>query len=334
MMGNIISRYLRFVPMAVFSLGMIACSSDEPENPDEDSTNVTLNLNLKLDASQSEEQKAVYTPSSSDYKQRFIVEIYQNREVVTREVEVKDISAAGSVSVPVSVKLPPKEYQVVVWADYVSASNPDADLYYNTENLIPIVPVSDTYTGNAEYKDAFSATVKADLTSYEGKENASVDMDVLLSRPVVRYSLTTTDVAAFLRRVASGKITGTVFTARITYTSYLSVGYNVYDDVAKQSLKDQSYTTTFSLPESGTTELELGFDYIFVNAGEEIQVPLTIEILDEQQQVVASTSTSISCERGKVSAMRGRFLTTDVDGGISIDPDYDKSVSVDLGTLK
>lgn len=341
-MENIFLKCVRLLPMAVFPLWIAACSSDdtpsaEPGNPGEENTqttSVTLNLNLKFDASLSEEQATTRVPSSTDYKQRFIVEIYRNREVVTRKVEVKDITAAESVSVPVTVELQAKEYQVVAWADYVSASNPEADLYYNTEKLIPIVPVSDTYVGNVEYKDAFSATAKADLTSYNGQENASADMDVLLSRPVARYTLTATDVAAFLRRVSSGKITGTTFTARITYTSYLSVGYNAYDDVPKQSLKDQSYTTTFSLPESGTTELELGFDYVFVNSGEEVQVPLTIETLDEQQQVVATTSTRISCERGKVSAISGRFLTTDASGGVNIDPEYDKKVDVDLGTLK
>lgn len=341
-MGNIFLKCLRLVPIAIFPLWIAACSSDDtpsagPEDPNDENTqttSVTLNLNLKFDASLSEEQTTTRVPSSSDYKQRFIVEVYRNREVVTRKVEVKDIVITGSVNVPVSIELSAKEYQVVAWADYVSASNSDADLYYNTTNLIPIVPVSDTYVGNVEYKDAFSATVKADLTSFNGQEDASASMDVLLSRPVARYSLTATDVAAFLRRIAAGKVTGTTFTARITYTSYLSVGYNVYDDVPKQSLKDQSYTTTFSLPESSVSELELGFDYVFVNSGEAVQVPVTIEILDEQQKVAATTSTRISCERGKVTAVSGRFLTTDANGGVNIDPEYDGKVNVDLGTLK
>lgn len=41
----------------------------------------------------------------------------------------------------------------------------------------------------------------------------------------------------------------------------------------------------------------------------------------------------IPCERGKNTTVRGNFLTSDANGGIGIDPDYDGDLEVDLGEL-
>jgi hypothetical protein len=55
--------------------------------------------------------------------------------------------------------------------------------------------------------------------------------------------------------------------------------------------------------------------------------------LNEKNEVLARTAFRIPCERGKNTTVRGNFLTSDINGGIGIDPDYDGDLEVDLGEL-
>ncbi len=339
-MENIFLKSLGLLLVAVLSVGTAGCSSDNeptdtPNNPngsdETEATSVSLNVNLNFSVPMSERETLSRVPTESGLKQRFIVEAYRNRQVAARKVELTDIQTQADASISVNLDLPAKDYRIVVWSDFVEASG--NDYYYQTQSLIPVLPAGESYIGNVEYKDAYSASEEVNLTAYNGSESPSASVSMALTRPLARYSLTATDVAAFLRRVASGKVTGNTFTARVTYTSYFSVGYNAYDDVPKQSLKNVAYTTTFQTPESDATELDLAFDYVFVNSDETSQIPLKVEILDEQSNVVAVTSTRVTCERGKQTTMRGRFLTTDANGGVNIDPDFDGQINIDLGPL-
>lgn len=299
-----------------------------------DPTEVTLDANLTLNLHLPERESATRSAAiSSDYLQRFIVEAYLDRQPVTRYVFVEEMTERTRLSLPVSMKLHARNYRLAVWSDYVKADAPDTDLYYNTESLVPLVPNRSSHTGNVEYKDCFAASTDIDLTGYRDQWGAEVSVEVDMSRPVARYELIATDVYAFLSRVEAGKIDGTKFTVRVKYDGYLSVGYNVLDDVPKHSLMYMQYQKSFSLPSAGTTELTLGFDYLFVPEGETAEIPVEIEVVDENSVTVASSALKIPCERGKNSTVRGRFLTSKANGGISIDDGYDGKIDVDLGPL-
>ena len=60
---------------------------------------------------------------------------------------------------------------------------------------------------------------------------------------------------------------------------------------------------------------------------------MELEILNEKNEVLARTVLRIPCERDKNTTVRGNFLTSDVNGGIGIDPGYDGDLEVDLGEL-
>ena len=118
------------------------------------------------------------------------------------------------------------------------------------------------------------------------------------------------------------------------YSDYLPTGYNLWDDVPKNSLMYMEYKVAFERPADGTKELILGFDYVLTDAGETVSIPVELEILNEKNEVLARTAAfRIPCERGKNTTVRGNFLTSDANGGIGIDPDYDGDLEVDLGEL-
>ena len=331
---------------------MAACTlHEEPEltadgelgvDPTEVNVEVNLTLNLNLPEQGNEENSSARVAANTDYLHRFIVEAYLNRQPVARQVFVESITDRTHLSLPVSMKLHALSYQLVVWKDYVSAETPQEDLHYNTQSLVPVIPNRASHTGNTEYKDVFVGTTSLDLTAYADQWGAVVEQDVTLQRPVARYELIATDVDKFLQRIADGEVNGETFTARIKYSGYLPVGYNALDNVPKHSLMYMQYNTSFELPEEGTDELRVGFDYVFVSNEGSASVPMEIEIVNEENVTVANSVLNVPLERGKNTVWTGEFLTGDDQGGqgggdepgededgIGIDPDYDNET--DLG---
>lgn len=303
---------------------------------------LTLNLDLNLPEQGNEEESSVRVSANTDYLHRFIVEVYLNRQPVARQVFVENITDRTHLSLPVDMQLHAREYQLVVWKDYVSAETPEEDLHWNTQSLVPVIPNRASHTGNTEYKDVFVGTTSLDLSAYADQWEAEVEQDVALQRPVARYELIATDVDKFLQRIADGEVSGERFTARIKYSGYLPVGYNVLDDVPKHSLMYMQYNTSFDVPEEGTDELRVGFDYVFVSNEGSASVPMEIEIVNENNVTVANSVLNVPLERGKNTVWTGEFLTGDDQGGqgggdepgededgIGIDPDYDNET--DLG---
>lgn len=331
---------------------MAACTlHEEPEltadgelgvDPTEIGVEVNLTLDLNLPEQGNEENSSARVSANTDYLHRFIVEAYFNRQPVARQVFVESITDRTHLSLPVSMKLHARSYQLVVWKDYVSAETPQEDLHYNTQSLVPVIPNRASHTGNTEYKDVFVGTTSLDLSAYTDQWGAVVELDVALQRPVARYELIATDVDKFLQRIADGEVSGERFTARIKYSGYLPVGYNVLDDVPKHSLMYMQYNTSFDVPEEGTDELRVGFDYVFVSNEGSASVPMEIEIVNENNVTVANSVLNVPLERGKNTVWTGEFLTGDDQGGqgggdepgededgIGIDPDYDNET--DLG---
>ena len=230
------------------------------------------------------------------------------------------------------MKLHARNYRILVWADYVNAETPEQGLVYDAGNLAFILPTG-KYIGNSRYKDVFAASTTADLTSFRNHWGAETSLDVELYRPVARYELVAKDVATFLNKLSTGGLKGESFTARVKYSDYLPTGYNLWDDVPKNSLMYMEYKVAFERPADGTKELQLGFDYVLTDAGETVPIPVELEILNEKNEVLARTAFRIPCERGKNTTVRGNFLTSDINGGIGIDPDYDGDLEVDLGEL-
>ena len=341
--------------LLAFALKFTACTlHEEPEltadgelgvDPTLVDVELTLNLDLNLPEQADETQTSVKVGANADYLHRFIVEAYLNRQPVAREVIVENITDRTRLSLPVNMKLHARPYQIVVWKDYVDAETPEEDLHWNTQSLVPVIPNRASHTGNTEYKDVFVGTTSLDLSAYADQWGAVVEQDVALQRPMARYELRATDVDKFLQRIADGEVSGDRFTARIKYSGYLSAGYNVLDDVPKHSLMYMQYNTSFELPEEGTDELRVGFDYVFVpNNGETDTVPIEIEIVDADNVTIANSVVNVPCERGKNTTLTGDFLTTyeqgggedpdpdepDEGGGIGFDPEYDGEIDVDV----
>ena len=144
----------------LLSLTMTACSLYEhPEmtengeigiDPTAVNVNINLSLQLKTDEAANDEV-ASRADAETGYRHRIIVDAYLNRILSKRQVVYKELTEAAKLDMELNLKLHARDYQLVIWADYVSEDS-DNDLFYNTTTLAPVIS-PETYLGNSEYKD-------------------------------------------------------------------------------------------------------------------------------------------------------------------------------------
>lgn len=320
---------------------LTSCLYEHPTMTDDgelgiDPTAVTvmanLTLSLPMPTQGAEEETAIYLPEETDgYRRRVIVEAYLNRQVVAREVSYLEITGRETeLTIPVDLKLHARPYTLAAWVDYIE-SDTIADLYYDTQtgnNLMNII--STGYKGNSEWKDVFCGTADIDLTEYADEWNVSVPVDLTLTRPVARYALIADDVDEFLARISSGEVTGTQFTARLIYTAYVPTGYNVVDALPRQSLQYQEFEQTIRTSNlTAGQEFTVALDYVF--STEELQqVPARLEILNNNDEVIAATNLNLPFHAGLSNTLRWSFFTADPDGGVNFDPDFDGETDIDV----
>lgn len=308
----------------------------EPDGFGTDPTDVTLSvdLNINLKMPQYEDVTTTTSRAENTYNHRFVIEAIGNdmrvhdRRIVCLPVEDNE----KMVQLPVNMRLNARNYQILVWSDYVNIAESDTVTFYDAKSLTPVMPVK-SFRANTAYKDAFSANTSIDLTRYSDKWQTRIDLSMNLTRPVGRYELVTTDVATFQRKLADGTIGGTTFTARIRYAGYIATGFNVAEQTPKNMLSFLSYNTSLNnVISTEDKELRIGFDFVICQPDVK-EVPVEIEIVNEKNEVVSNLAVNIPVQSGYNTAVRGRFLTATTDGGLNIDSDYDGSIDIDLGQL-
>ena len=301
-----------------------------------DPTEVTVNAQLSLSLTLSEgEGGTSRIPADEGYLHRFIIDAYQGDAYIRQAVVYEDIVEGRThVSIPVEMKLHARDYRIAVWADYVQAADTITDWWYNTTTLSPIIN-NGSYNGNSEYKDAFCGMQRVNLSDYRDEWNAVVPIEMTLERPVGRYELIATDVQEFRDKIATGEVQGSSFTARINYSDYQPAGIDVLTGELRNPLSYLSYRTRIHLPEEGTDDLSIGFDYVFCEA-EGSEIPLEVAIVNEKDSIVARSIIRIPAERGMNVTMRDNFLTADpalAEDGVGIDSSYDDEVDLEVDII-
>lgn len=308
----------------------------EPDGFGEDPTEVLISadVNISLKLPQREDAVTTAARAATGYSHRFVIEALGDDERVhdRREFIVPIEEGAETVMLPVNMRLHARNYRILVWSDYVNITESETVTLYNATSLTPVMP-NNGYRANTEYKDAFSACGELDLRPYKDQWQSKVNVTLDLSRPVGRYELISTDVTSFNKKLKEGIVKGKTFSARIRYAGYVATGFNVAEQMPKNMLNFLSYTTTLSnLTTTDNNELRIGFDFLICGVDLN-QIPVEIEIVNENNEVVSNSAISIPVQAGYNSVVRGRFLTATTDGGLIIDSDYDGTIEVDLGEL-
>lgn len=314
-------------------------------------------------------------PLSSRFEEdvclRYVVDLYEvtsSKSVfVERQVffveDQKDDADGILDMVEATFKVNPTKYKVLFWCDYVQGSAKDANLetwftngwYYKTEDLRKI-----TYSDSVEHvtnnddKQAFTTVAEIDITSYSDKsqmyaltlpddstiadnvENSNDGLYYRLDRPMGRFKCITEDADDFLK---NGKSEQDI-TAIVTYTQYVSAGYNVEEQKPNYFEPTRTFITKPTYDEDGN--LELFRDWVFVN-GKQTNVKLNIEFYDgdyvinsdgtiEGEKISHFTGIVVPLKRNMETIIKGRMLTTNYGtGGFGIDPGFEGETVIPWG---
>ena len=75
-------------------------------------------------------------------------------------------------------------------------------------------------------------------------------------------------------------------------------------------------------------EVDLGFDYMFIGQ-QESGANVSLSIYDETGKLVSAVpSMVVPLQRGQLTTVRGKFLTSRSEGAVSIDPSFEGEFNV------
>lgn len=275
---------------------------------------------------------------------RYIVDLYRvtasHSTFVERQICFADVEDPNPQAV-VTFDAQAAEYKVLVWCDYVQDDVRES-WYYQTDDLRKIL-YSDIEVVDNNDKDVFSNILPVDLTEFYYQEGLfEVVKDVNLERPKGRYKCITTDIEDYLKS-DGGDDESVTITSVITYTQYVSAGYNVEEQKPNYFEPTRTYITQVDTSSAVDGDLELCYDYVFVN-GKQTNVKINfyfykgdIDINEQTGEVIGEeishwSGIVVPLKRNMETLIEGRMLTTSFGtGGIGIDPGFEDEIVIPWG---
>lgn len=112
------------------------------------------------------------------------------------------------------------------------------------------------------------------------------------------------------------------------YTSFLPTMYNVLTQKPIDAKTGMTFTSTLS--PLNEEEALIGFDYVLVN-GTESSVSVQVGLYDPEGTMLSlSNPVTVPIVRGKVTTVRGKFLTLATGSGIGVSPGFDGEYNIEL----
>lgn len=259
---------------------------------------------------------------------RYVIDLYRvtssHSVFVERKILFADVNDPNPQAIA-TFDVEAQHYHVLVWCDYVQDDVREA-WYYNTDNLLSI-RYSDTPVEDNNDKDVFTNMLDADLSDYyyaEGEHELIYGLE--LQRPKGRFRCITIDMEDYM--ISGGDINNIL--AQVTYTQYVSAGYNVEEQKPNYFEPTRTFVTRAQVNDLG--QLELCYDYVFVN-GKQTNVKIDFyfydSVISEETEISHWTAITVPLRRNMETIVEGRMLTTSFGtGGIGIDPGFENEIVI------
>lgn len=255
-------------------------------------------------------QLAVYRVENGDYV-----------EAVSPQMKIVDKYEPVTYSLRLT---PNRNYQVVVWADFVREGETE-DLHYNTSDFrnIHVPELPDKYILNDESKDAYFTTVPVSV------EEDAVTEDLVLKRPFAKVRVITTDWGyESLEMPDNFKVTYYGCKRFVNLDPVL--GVSSYDDLDDTGLSgftatidkaEKDYAQGYDASEGNRTVI---VDYLMTDVEEQTPIHIKLEALDGETLIAAhDLSTDIPIQRNWLTTIIGNVLTTGSEFNITIDEGFE-----------
>ena len=323
---------------ALSSFMLTSCDVHEwPELPDE----VPFQFHLKFETDMPIEHNKYGTragKNEAELEMRYIVRAYPilqdgktAQEYIDEYIFTRNISENYDCSF--TYNLPPGEYTIRVWADFVKQGSKDNYLY-DADNFREIYLIeNDTHPANTDNRDAFRGSKDITLVADIVERNPD-ETTIEMLRPMGKFEFITTDLLEFVnneaRNIAAKSNQNTVNTASVDLDDYrvvfFYVGFmpNAYSLITDKPV-DSATGVFFSskLTQISQSDASMGFDYVFVN-GQESVTTVVIGIFNRAGEQLGMTAPiDVPIKRGIHTIIEGKFLLEDNKGGVNINPDFD-----------
>lgn len=290
-----------------------------------------------------ETRNGVEARALGEYDMRYIIRAYSIDESGTvatipiREFVFSQMVMTSYDYVTEEVTLPPGNYQLMAWADFVVPGTQD-DMHYNSLDFTKI-SLTGTHTANSDYRDAFRGTLQTMLAgSINEREPQTLIID--MERPMAKFTFISNDLKEFIdkeetrvnrnNRTTKEATTKAVSTKTVDlndyrvlfiYSGYMPNTYNMFTDRPVDITTNVQFESVLS--KLNEDEASMGFDYVMVNGGD-ASVEVTVGLFDaEGNQISMSDPIIVPLNRSVNTIMRGSFMMMEANGGVGIDPDFD-----------
>lgn len=346
---------LIFVLFAALSL-LASCDVHEfPELPTE--TNFTLHLDFDTEMPLHKEivQAKVRSVNSADaYDVRHIVSVHRlypdgSYDRTADTLIVFTCDDVVNLNCSRELTLREGEYNFFVWTDFVNEGS-QSDKFYATSDFAEIIlHDKKNHTGSCDYRDAFRGLQQATVTVKKDEmTDVANEATVTMKRPMAKFKFISTDYNVFVENVLKAEMekngksaanengNGTEsrsinpddYRVVFRYTGFMPCSYNMFTDKPADSWTGVSFEGALKPLEN--QEVELGFDYVFVN-GSEAGVSVMLEVYHKDGELVASSpSIDVPLKRSRLTIVRGSFLTSVAEGGVGIVPDFDGEYNIEI----
>lgn len=328
--------------LAMLGLLLPACDVHEFPEPPLPPVELTLNLKFKLGLGILVDFKTIYietraaeAPFEARYQLRFhplLADGSFDRDSCIAYAFSHDELEALNFEAPLS--LVPGQYHCRAWVDFVPTDSV-ADHFYDTTDFDAIT-LRMPYEGNTDYRDAFCGVQHFEVFLPELMPEQTLQME--MERPLAKYRFIATDLKEFAElrlKDTDGDLNAAVppidlsqYKVVVTYDGFLPSVFSLTTDRPVDA-----YTgVAFSGPLRQLTdeEVEMAFDYVMVGP-QEGGVNVSLAIYDEAGKLVSAVpGMVVPLQRGQLTTVRGKFLTSRSEGAVSIDPSFEGEFNIQL----
>lgn len=232
------------------------------------------------------------------------------------------------------LSLVPGRYHCRAWVDFVPTDSV-ADHFYDTTDFDAIT-LRRPYEGNTDYCDAFRGTKNFEVFLPELMPDQTLHLE--MERPVAKYRFIATDLKEFTElrlkdtdgdlNAAVPPIDLTQYKVVVSYDGFLPSIFNLTTDRPVDAITGISFSAP--LTQLTDEEVEMAFDYVLVGP-QEGGVNLSLTIYDEAGKLVSAVpSMVVPLQRGQLTTVRGKFLTSRSEGAVSIDPSFEGEFNLQI----
>lgn len=290
-------------------------------------TIITLNLNT-------EEPFELITRAANNELRymHYIIEVFKNDykgQPVWKKDTVVVKNDGGTSQLTLQLPLQAGQYKVAVWTSVAETADDSNSLFILSD--LSAITFSGTYIGTIRNKECYDA--RFDINIPHTLTDSRKTITQKLSTPMAGIEIITTDLEQFKTQETNTSSTEYKddswwkdYTITWKYDMYFPTTYNAYTGLPVKVNTNIQFQSDIKIMTD--REASVGYDFIFVN-GQTANQYISLSLYKGNQLLNTHEALNAPLERGKMTVIKDKFLTTNHQSGPGINPDFDGEINID-----